>query len=74
MKNKFDPKMDHLSNDVWKNVYEPNTDTYIFVDALQKDIESIIKLNPKIILEIGFIFEFIIALEVDTLPPFYQIF
>jgi release factor glutamine methyltransferase len=53
MKNKFDPELEHLSSKDFENVYEPNTDTFAFVDALEKDLESILSIKPTFCLEIG---------------------
>lgn len=53
MKNKFDPNLDHLTTKDFYNVYEPNTDTFAFVDALEKDLSFLLDLNPLICFEIG---------------------
>ena len=37
----FDPDMDHLSSKDFDNVYEPNDDTWLFVDALTKEHDFI---------------------------------
>ncbi|OTF72837.1 hemK methyltransferase family member 2-like protein [Euroglyphus maynei] len=37
----------------FQNVYEPAEDTFLLLDALEQDLESIIKLKPLICLEIG---------------------
>jgi release factor glutamine methyltransferase len=52
-KNKFDPDISHLKTKDFDDVYEPSDDTYIFVDGLEKDFESIKSINPKICFEIG---------------------
>lgn len=36
-----------------RNVYEPAEDTFLLLDALENDIENLMKINPHIILEIG---------------------
>ena len=56
MTSEFDPNIDHISSKDFKNIYEPNTDTYIFVDALELEKDFILnKINPKICFEIGFV-------------------
>ncbi|GFU42125.1 methyltransferase N6AMT1 [Nephila pilipes] len=42
-----------LKREVFNDVYEPAEDTFILIDALEKDIEFIKKLGPGICLEIG---------------------
>nr|XP_022912948.1 hemK methyltransferase family member 2 [Onthophagus taurus] len=37
----------------FKNVYEPREDTFLLLDALEKDLENIKKNNPMFIAEIG---------------------
>ncbi|KAH9421683.1 HemK methyltransferase member 2 [Dermatophagoides pteronyssinus] len=37
----------------FQNVYEPAEDTFLLIDALEQDIETIIRLKPLICLEIG---------------------
>jgi len=39
----FDPDMDHLTSQDFDNVYEPNDDTWLFVDSLTKDHDFLTK-------------------------------
>lgn len=48
------PCLDHVSKADWNKVYEPNSDTFLFLDALQQEREFIQQLNPSICLEIGY--------------------
>jgi release factor glutamine methyltransferase len=50
-KNPFDPDMTHMSSSDYKHVYEPNDDTWLFVDALESERSNLI--NARISLEIG---------------------
>ncbi|KAI8826657.1 S-adenosyl-L-methionine-dependent methyltransferase [Fimicolochytrium jonesii] len=47
------PDLGHLRASDYNNVYEPAEDTFLFLDALQKDVEFIRALRPSICLEIG---------------------
>ncbi|KAG8156259.1 hypothetical protein JTE90_003066 [Oedothorax gibbosus] len=42
-----------LKKDIFENVYEPAEDTFILVDALEKNLGLIQQLKPAICLEIG---------------------
>ncbi|GBN14065.1 HemK methyltransferase family member 2 [Araneus ventricosus] len=42
-----------LKKEVFDDVYEPSEDTFILIDALEKDLDLIKKLGPGICLEIG---------------------
>ncbi|GIY78633.1 methyltransferase N6AMT1 [Caerostris darwini] len=42
-----------LKKEIFNDVYEPAEDTFILIDALEKDIDLIKKLRPSICLEIG---------------------
>ena len=37
----------------FENVYEPAEDTFLFMDALEKDLPFLRKLSPSIVLELG---------------------
>jgi hypothetical protein len=55
MTSSFDPNIDHISSKDYKNIYQPNTDTFIFVDSLEQEQDFILKeIDPKICFEIGF--------------------
>ena len=48
------PKLSHLSWADYEHVYEPSEDTFLLLDALEKDVEHISNtINPKICMEIG---------------------
>ncbi|CAG8470724.1 14197_t:CDS:2 [Cetraspora pellucida] len=48
------PNLDHITSNDYENVYEPAEDTFLFLDALEKDIEFLKNnINPCICLEIG---------------------
>lgn len=45
------PLYDHVYN--YDDVYEPAEDTFVFLDALEADIEIIRKQKPELVLEVG---------------------
>ncbi|CAI2180819.1 11214_t:CDS:2 [Funneliformis geosporum] len=48
------PKLDHISSKDYENVYEPAEDTFLLLDALEKDAEFLRnEIAPCISLEIG---------------------
>ncbi|TFK41291.1 S-adenosyl-L-methionine-dependent methyltransferase [Crucibulum laeve] len=47
------PDLSHLSTDDFEVVYEPAEDTFLFLDALEADAETLKDLKPSICLEIG---------------------
>ncbi|CAG8627334.1 11197_t:CDS:2, partial [Paraglomus occultum] len=48
------PNLDHLTADDYEHVYEPSEDTFLFLDALEKEAEFIKnRVKPTICLEIG---------------------
>ncbi|KAJ3370621.1 HemK methyltransferase member 2 [Allomyces arbusculus] len=48
------PDLRHLTAGDYDHVYEPAEDTFLFLDALEEDMEAIlVPLSPKICLEIG---------------------
>ncbi|CAG8571729.1 11109_t:CDS:2 [Ambispora gerdemannii] len=48
------PKLDHITTADYENVYEPAEDTFLFMDALEKDANLIKEqVKPSICLEIG---------------------
>ena len=42
-----------LDSSDFQNVYEPAEDSYLFMDALEKDLPFLQKLDPSIVLELG---------------------
>lgn len=47
------PDLSHLSPLDYDSIYEPAEDTFLFMDALLKDFESIKRLRPLVCLEVG---------------------
>jgi len=49
---KNDPIMPLMGDD-FENVYEPSEDTYLFMDALEKEMPDLKATRPAVIMEIG---------------------
>jgi len=49
---KNDPIMPLMGDD-FENVYEPSEDTYLFMDALEKELPDLKASRPAVIVEIG---------------------
>ncbi|KAF8295667.1 putative methylase [Clavulina sp. PMI_390] len=47
------PDLSHLKSADYENVYEPAEDTFILLDALEKDADVLVNMRPNICLEIG---------------------
>lgn len=47
------PIISHISSEDFLDIYEPAEDSFVLLDALEKDIEFLQKLKPKICCEIG---------------------
>ena len=47
------PDLDHLPHEIFDKIYEPREDTFLLLDALEKDEEKIKSMDPKICMEIG---------------------
>jgi len=47
------PDFSHLKKEDFDYIYEPSEDTFLFLDALEKEIEFLEKLKPLICVEIG---------------------
>ena len=49
----FCAKYSHISSADFKQVYEPNEDTFLLVDALYCDLQSMVDSRPATCVEIG---------------------
>jgi len=47
------PDLSHLTATDYEHIYEPAEDTFILLDALEKDVDALRDLKPRICLEIG---------------------
>lgn len=47
------PDYSHFTSQDYGKIYEPSEDTFLFLDALEKDIDFINSLEPEIVVEIG---------------------
>lgn len=47
------PDYSHLTSQDYEKIYEPSEDTFLFLDALEKDIKYLNDLRPQIVFEIG---------------------
>jgi release factor glutamine methyltransferase len=47
------PDYSHFTIKDYENIYEPSEDTFLFIDALEKDIHYLDTLNPLFVFEIG---------------------
>ncbi|KAJ8327904.1 hypothetical protein BDV3_005245 [Batrachochytrium dendrobatidis] len=47
------PDISHISRDQYQSVYEPAEDTFLLLDALEKDRNILLDIQPTIALEIG---------------------
>jgi len=47
------PDFSHISKKYKDSVYEPSEDTFLLIDGLEKDFESIKKARPLTVLEVG---------------------
>ena len=47
------PDYSHLTTKDYESVYEPLEDTFLFLDALEKDINYLNSLNPLFVFEIS---------------------
>ncbi|KAJ3189308.1 HemK methyltransferase member 2 [Gaertneriomyces sp. JEL0708] len=47
------PDLSHLKAADWRQIYEPAQDTFLFLDALENDIDLLKQRRPTVCLEIG---------------------
>jgi release factor glutamine methyltransferase len=47
------PDYSHLKMSDFEKVYEPAEDTFVFLDALENDLELILSMKPSVCIEIG---------------------
>ncbi|KAG8887331.1 hypothetical protein FRB98_000200 [Tulasnella sp. 332] len=47
------PRLNHLTSHDYEHIYEPSEDTFILLDALERDASELQALKPTICLEIG---------------------
>lgn len=45
--------LNHIKKEYWDYVYEPAEDTFLLLDALEKDLDYIISKKPATILEVS---------------------
>lgn len=48
------PDLSHIPKEYYEDVYEPAEDTFLLLDALEQDAESLRSMRPLISLEIGY--------------------
>ncbi|XP_068240627.1 methyltransferase N6AMT1 [Palaemon carinicauda] len=47
------PVFSHITSEDLEHIYEPSEDTFLLIDALEKDLELIHKVHPTLCLEVG---------------------
>ena len=47
------PRLAHLTSEDYDRVYEPAEDTFLLMDALEKDKELLARTRPAICVEVG---------------------
>ncbi|KAH8412759.1 hypothetical protein KR009_005368 [Drosophila setifemur] len=47
------PYTDHLTAEDYEHVYEPSEDSFLLLDALEKDLDFLGQLKPRLCLELG---------------------
>lgn len=49
------PKLSHFNAADYRKVYEPASDTFLFLDSLEKELPFLISLQPSICVEVGYV-------------------
>ena len=47
------PQLAHFNREDYRKIYEPSSDTFLFLDALEKEEQFLRELQPSLCLEIG---------------------
>lgn len=47
------PDISHITKEDYEDVYEPSQDSFLFMDALENDVNLIKKLKPLVCVEVG---------------------
>ncbi|KAK8833328.1 hypothetical protein WA577_007859 [Blastocystis sp. JDR] len=47
------PSLDHITSEDYLKIYEPDQDSFLFLDSLEKEFETIQHIDPYMIVEIG---------------------
>ncbi|KAJ3163237.1 HemK methyltransferase member 2 [Geranomyces michiganensis] len=68
------PDLSHLKRADYRNIYEPAEDTFLFLDALQKEREFLASLSPVICLEIGSGSGCVSVFLASLLAPYHALF
>jgi hypothetical protein len=58
-----------LDSKDFEHVYEPAEDSFLFMDALEKDLPFLRSLDPTIVLELGYFLQCVIHISVNNFSP-----
>ncbi|KAL8274690.1 hypothetical protein Esti_001405 [Eimeria stiedai] len=67
------PLTSHLGDEQFKDVYEPSEDSFLLMDALQQDADTLKLLEPKTVLEMGQRLALKKQARGDSLPVFFAV-